>query len=442
MNWVREYLKEKTIPAQVRKTYESIVDNIKESKAVRVIEFVERFCRHSKGDFFGRPFELALFQKAFLSALFGCLKADGRRRYREAFLLVGRKNGKSTLAAAIALYCLLTERGAEVYSAATKRDQAAIIFNEAHNMVRQSPSLRRAIRKRKTDLYYERGLGVLKPLSKNANSLDGVNASLIILDEAHALTDRGIYEVLKQSQSARAEPLFVTITTAGTVRESIYDDLYSIAKDPPEDFLAVCYEGAELDNPESWFLSNPGLGTIKRLDDLESRVARAKDNPVELAGLLCKDFNVIQNTSQAWGTWAILDNPATFELTDFKDCYGIGSFDLSRVGDLTAACVLLKKEDTLYAYEHFWLPADLFKVHCDDGIPYQRWLDRGFLSLCPGGIINPDMVADWFSGLPCLVPWIYYDAWSAAQIVKKLELAGVKMDSCIGVADLGKHLAR
>lgn len=419
MNAIEEYLRLPDIPPQVRRIYEGL--SIDEKKATRPIEFIETFCKHSKGEYFGRPFKLLPFQKAFLAALYGHVNKDGRRIFREAFLYLSRKNGKSTLAAAIALYSLLTERGAEVYLAATKRDQANIIFNECYNMVRQSPELARLIRKRKSDLYYEHGLGVLKSLGRNSDTLDGLNASTVILDECHAIEGRELYEVLKQSQSARAEPLFLTITTAGTVREGIFDDLIAIARDPDESFLPVLYEGADYRRPETWILSNPGLGTIKRVDELSERVKRAEKSPVELQGLLCKDFNIISNVSKAWLSWDTLNNEAVFNVDEFKDFYGIGAFDLSMTTDLTCAAAMWVRDGIRFVEEHFWIPEDKLT----DELPYKKWLARGVLSLCSGNVINPDDIFHWLRQFT--LPYIFYDAYSARYLSLKMERAGYKM---------------
>ena len=203
-----------------------------EEKANRPIEFIERFCRHSKGEWAGQPVRLELFQKAFIQALFGFVDREtGLRRFREAFFLVGRKNGKSTLLAGLALYMLIAdgEGGAEVYSTATKYAQARLLFDECHNMVKQSPDLSRHMKKRKSDLYYVPGMSKLQPLPRNSDSLDGLNASFVIMDELHGVKDRNLYEVMRQSQSARRQPLLVMITTAGTVRECIFDDMYNHA---------------------------------------------------------------------------------------------------------------------------------------------------------------------------------------------------------------------
>jgi len=245
-------------------------------KANKPIRFIETFCKHSKGEWAGQPIKLELFQKAFIAALFGFVDKDtGLRRFREAMFYCGRKNGKSVLLSGIALYMLMAdgEGGAEVYSLASKRDQAAILFDETHNMIKQNRYLAKHVRKRKSDLYFEPTMSLFKPLAKNSNTLDGLNSSCVILDELHSIQDRNLYEVMRQSQSARQQPLLITITTAGTVREAIFDDLYGYACNvidgtfEDDTFLPILYElddREEWTDPSAWPKANPGLGTIKK----------------------------------------------------------------------------------------------------------------------------------------------------------------------------------
>ena len=361
------------VSRRVCKLYEKLAGEIKapagryiydESRANRPIEFIEEFCKHSKGEWAGKPVTLELFQKAFIAAMFGFVdKETGLRKYRETLFLVARKNGKSTMLAAIALYCMIAddEPGAEIYSTATKRDQARLLFDEAQRMVKQSPALSKYIRKRKTDLYFDAGMSKFQPLGRNSDTLDGLNASLVIMDELHGVKDRNLYEVMKQSQSARRQPLLIMITTAGTVRECIFDDMYSYAcnvidgtyKD--ESFLPVLYEldsANEWNDPAAWQKANPGLGTIKKMDDLQRKVERAKSNAADLPGILCKDFNIRQNAATAWLTFDDIENPETFDIERFRNCYAIGGADLSITTDLTSATLLFVDKETEKRYVH------------------------------------------------------------------------------------------
>lgn len=421
-----------------------------EAKASRPIAFIEKFCRHSKGEWAGKPVALELFQKAFIQALFGFVDAKtGLRRYREAFFLVGRKNGKSTLLAGLALYMLIAdgEGGAEVYSTATKYAQARLLFDECHNMIKQSPALSKHIRKRKSDLYYLPTMSKLQPLSRNSDSLDGLNASFVIMDELHGVKDRNLYEVMRQSQSARREPLLVMITTAGTVRECIFDDMYNHACEvadgviSDETFLPVLYELDKRDewtDPDAWAKANPSLGAIKKLDDLQIKVQRAKQNPVELSGVLCKEFNIRETVKTAWLSFDAINNTDTFDLEAFRGAYCIGGVDLSITTDLTCASLLFMRrgEDTKYIRQMYWLPADRLQERVQqDKIPYDKWFERGLLRLCSGNSINYADVTAWFvetvQQYELFPAWVYYDSYSARYFVEEMQMQGFTMIRCI-----------
>ncbi|WP_166626817.1 terminase large subunit [Jeotgalicoccus sp. S0W5] len=463
MNYVQEYFNEMqagriVVSNRVYRQYEKLVSEIKhhdkyifdEEKAQRPIEFIERFCKHSKGQWAGKPIELELFQKAYISALFGFVdKETGYRRYTESMFYVGRKNGKSTMLAGIALYMLIADKegGSEVYSIASKRDQANILFDEAHNMVKQSPYLSKHVRKRKSDLYFAHTFSKFMALGKNSNSLDGLNAHLTVIDELHSIQDRNLYEVMKQSQSARQEPLLIMITTAGAIRGTIFDDMYEYACNvvdgtfTDENFLPVMYELDEkkewLDS-DKWQKANPALGSVKKLEDIERKVERAKNNPNELTGLLTKDFNIRETVHSAWLTFDDINNEETFNIDDFKGYYAIGGVDLSITTDLTCATILMVDKDTQKRYVHqmYWLPKDSFEYRVTvEKIPYDKWLEQGLLRLCNGNTINYSDVTAWFLeivndyGITPL--WIYYDSYSARYFVDEMEQHGFEMIRCI-----------
>lgn len=421
-----------------------------EEKANRPIEFIERFCRHSKGEWAGQPVRLELFQKAFIQALFGFVDRDtGLRRYREAFFLVGRKNGKSTLLAGLALYMLIAdgEGGAEVYSTATKYAQARLLFDECHNMVKQSPDLSRHMKKRKSDLYYVPGMAKLQPLSRNSDSLDGLNASFVIMDELHGVKDRNLYEVMRQSQSARRQPLLVMITTAGTVRECIFDDMYNHAcavadgAITDDTFLPILYELDRRDEwmeADAWMKANPSLGAIKKTDDLTIKVQRAKQNPVELSGVLCKEFNIRETVQSAWLSFDAINCTDTFDMEEFRGAYCIGGVDLSITTDLTCASLLMMKRgsDKKYVAQMYWLPADSLQERVKrDKIPYDKWFERGLLRLCAGNSISYSDVTQWFMDMvkqyELFPAWVYYDSYSARYFVEEMQMQGFNMVRCI-----------
>ena len=421
-----------------------------EARASRPIAFIERFCKHSKGEWAGQSISLELFQKAYIQALYGFIDRDtGCRQYRESFFLVGRKNGKSTLLAGLALYMLTSdgEGGAEVYSTATKYAQARLLFDEAHNMIKQSPALARHFRKRKSDLYYEPAMSKFQPLARNSDTLDGLNASFVIMDELHGVKDRNLYEVMRQSQSARRQPLMIMITTAGTVRECIFDDMYTYAANVADGviadlhFLPILYElddRSEWTDPAAWIKANPALGAIKKPDDLTAKVERAKQNRNELSGVLCKEFNVRETVKTAWLSFDDINNEQTFDLEQFRGAYCIGGVDLSITTDLTCASLLFMKrgDDRKYIVQMYWLPADRLQERVQqDKIPYDKWFDRGLLRLCAGNSINYSDVTQWFvetvKQYDLFPAWVYYDSYSARYFVEEMQMQGFNMVRCI-----------
>ncbi|WP_214687112.1 terminase TerL endonuclease subunit [Exiguobacterium sp. s163] len=461
-NWILEYADKlksgKEITSnRVKKIYLKLAEEIRnpdpdsewiydESRADKPIEFIEQFCKHSKGEWMGRDVELDLFQKAFIAALFGFVhKLTGVRRFKETFFLVARKNGKSTLLSGIMLYMQIAdgEGGAQVVSAATKRDQAAIVFNECVNMVRQSPYLSKHLKKRKSDIYFPLTFSTMNPLSSDSNTLDGLNLHLAVIDELHAIKDRNLYEVLKQGMSARNQPLLVMITTAGTVRESIYDDMYEYAakvadgviKD--ERFLPVLYElddKKEWSDWKCWKKANPGLGSIKKIEFITEQVERAKNNPKDLPGILTKDFNVRETVAGAWLGYDEINNETTFDLEDVRGSYAIGGADLSSTTDLTCATLILMKpgSETKYVIQQYFLPEEgLEKRIIDDKIPYDKWRDRGLLTVTEGARVDYTQVTQWFIKMineyDIRPLFVGFDSWNAQYWTLEMKDTGFDM---------------
>lgn len=418
----------------------------------KAVRFVEGFCRQAEGEI-GAPIVLDLWQKAFVEMLFGWkVKATGLRRYTEAMLEVGRKNGKTTLLAGVGLYMLIAdgEGAAECYSVATKRDQAAKVFKAACNMRAQSPEIAALTKKRRNDLYVPDTFSFFTPLGANADTLDGLNAHLVIVDEMHAIRGRALYDVMKQSQSSRRQPLMLEITTAGFERESIFDDQYQYACDvidgktpePVNDFLALLYELDERDewqDESAWIKANPGLGTIKKTETLRKFVQKAKAQPKFLPTVLCKDFNVKEVTGETWLSWKDIDNKLTFDPEILRDTYAIGGCDLSSTTDLTCATLIVRRpgDDTVYVLQQYFLPEERIKEvgNGDSGgyeAPYAIWKERGFLTACPGTMIDYSMVTDWFvttcKRLEINPLWICYDRALAGYWVPEMESCGFEME--------------
>ena len=404
---------------KIKKVYKQLAKDCSRKKgfhfdikqASRVIYFVETFCRQSKGDM-GKPIKLELFQKAALQAIFGFVDDEGRRKYNEVLWIMARKNGKSCLLSAIGLYMMLGDKegGAEVDCVASKKDQAKIVFDEARNMVSQSPYLAKYIKKRRTDMYSPYNFGVFQPLSSDSNTLDGLNPHCGIIDELHSIKDRNIYDVVKQGMSARKQPLLFQITTSGMNRETIYDAQYEYAEKvlngdiADEHFLALIYEldsSNEWTDPDMWVKANPGLGPIKSLKTLTENVEKAKNDLAFRPTVLTKDFNLKNVSSDTWLTWEQLDNEETFEIEDVVNTYALGGCDLSATTDLTCATLLIRKrnDEKLYVLQHYFLPQeriDKLEATTTKEAPYKIWADRGLLTLCQGSMVNYADVTAWF----------------------------------------------
>ena len=429
MNYVREYWRkiesgEIVTSRRVKAVYGRLMEEMDspaadspyyfdEETGERPIIFIERFCKQSQGTL-GAPLRLELFQKAFIQTLFGwLLKETGYRRFRETLFLVGRKNGKSTLLAALALYMLVAdyEGAAEIYSVATKKDQARKTLTEAVNMVKQSPELRAILKKRRNDIYFPATASTFEALASDSNTLDGLNSHAVIIDELHAIRDRNLYEVMKQSTSSRRQPLVIMITTSGTVRESVFDNLYGLACDiadgkvTEDTFLPVLYEldaRAEWTDPQAWIKANPGLGTIKQYATLAAFVERAKKNPEDLPGVLCKDFNVPETSASVWLSFEDIKNDATFTMQDVYNTYAIGGCDLSATTDLTCATLLIRRsreDETVYVLQHYFIPQkriDQLDEHNSQEAPYKIWAERELLTICDGARVDYSAVTAWF----------------------------------------------
>ena len=382
-----------------------------EERANRPIEFIERFCRQSQGKL-GSSLKLELYQKAMLQAAYGFVDDDDLRRYQEILNIIGRKNGKTTLLSAIQLYMLVADReGApECYQIATARDQASKGFTECVNMVRQSAAIGKHVRKRQSDLYCDVNMGFIKALASNTNSLDGLNGHCVVIDELAAIKNRDLYDLMKQSMSARRQPMLWCITTNGFVRESIFDAQYDYASKvlsgdiKDERFLPVIYEldnRSEWTDPTKWIKANPGLGAIKDKDYLSQCVDKAKVDDTFLPTVLVKDFNLKENADAAWLSWDELANDEAIpEGATFS--YGIGGMDAADSIDLNAAKMICQRLDDpkIYVKSMYWIPqSKLDKMkdrHHPDDAPYDIWAARGLIRVVPGNKVDKRVFLEWF----------------------------------------------
>lgn len=458
-NPILEYWEEiesgKTIVSQkIYKTYKKIVSDLNstdsewfysEKRANHVIDFFEKYLRHSKGKMGGKPVLLELWEKAMLATIFGFVDIEGYRKYQKALLIVGKKNGKSLLSSGIGLYMLVAdgEAGPEVYSAATKKDQAKIIWLESKRMVKKSPALSKRVKTLVAELDVDFNDGVFKPLASDSDTLDGLNIHCALLDEVHQWKNgKPLYDILADGISAREQPLIMITSTAGVIREDIYDQEYDDATilidsyDNPElqtDERTICFiyeldNRNEWDKEECWKKANPGLGTIKRYSYLKEKVDKAKSNPRLVKNLLCKEFNIRETSGEAWLNFEQINNTVEFDVDVLKPRYGIGGVDLSATTDLCAAKLMFRFPDErkYYVCSMYWMPEDnLMKRVEEDKIPYDLWVDRGLIRLCKGNQISYKDVTQWFIEMQeehdVYLQYCGYDAWSAKYWVEDMQ---------------------
>lgn len=451
--WERIQDGREIVSDKVHRTYAMLMDEMEHPKeyhyssmrAKHIIEFFENYCMHSKGKCGGQKVVLELWEKAMLAAVFGFIDKQGLRKYRRAILIVGKKNGKSLLASGIGIYMMISdcEAGPEVYAVATKRDQASIIWKEAKRMVNHSPALRRRIKPLVAELSSESyNAGTFKPLASDSNTLDGLNIHCALMDEIHQWRNgRALYDIIADGIVAREQPLILITSTAGTVRDDIYDEVYDEAeriingyRDPngyrDDRTIAFVYEldkRSEWTEEKNWKKANPGLGSIKNLDALRHDVNQAIKNPSKVKNLVCKHFNIRETASEAWLTYEQLDNRETFDVKKLKPRYGIGGFDLSSSIDLTNATMIFQvpEDERIYVEQMYWIPEDTLdkKIH-EDKIPYDIWIEQGWCRLSPGNKIDYRLIVEWYRELQYKKDiYLYrggYDAWSATYLVEDM----------------------
>ena len=425
------------------------VDYIYDSKkAERPIYFMEHFCHHSKGKWSGKPVVLELWQKAAIEAAYGFVdKETGFRKYKKIVIYVAKKNGKSFLASGLGLYGLTSdgEGGAEVYSVATTRDQAKIVWQEAKNMVGKSPALKKRCRRTISGIYYDKENSWFSPLASKTDSLDGKNPYYILEDETWAWTDFEMVTIMEDGVSAREQPLIIETSTMGTVREKVFDTNYTYYSNiikgylglpggiVDETVLPIIYELDEIDewkSEEAWYKANPNLGISKKIDYLRNKVNKAMNDPTKLTNLLCKDLNVRQNDTESWLRFEELNNEKTYD--DFKDCYCIGGCDLSSTTDLTCATLLAYQDDEIKVKQMYFLPSNNLELKIeDDKIPYDIWIEKGLLRLSDGAKVDYHDVTKWFieqvDQFDLRPLWVGYDSWNAQYWCDEMKEYGFDM---------------
>ena len=403
------------------------------------------FLRHSKGEWAGQTFALAPWQAFVVGCLFGWQRSDGLRRFRTAYCAVPRKNGKSTLSAGLGLYLLVAdgEHGAEIYSAATSRDQARIVFDEAKRMVGSSPALKRRVGILINNLHVAASASRFMPLSSDSSTMDGLNVHGAIIDELHAHMSRHVVDVLETATGARRQPLLFEITTAGYDRHSIcfeHDD-YSIKVldgTVPDDswfaFIAAAEEGDDWTDPEVWRKANPNFGLSVKEDDLARKAEKAIALPGAQNAFRRMHLNEWTEQAERWidlAAWDACSGPVALELLRGRRCFG--GLDLSTTTDVTALAWVFPPEDEeglWYVLSRYFVPEDNLRKRAErDRVPYDLWTRQGFIEATSGNVVDYGAIEQRILADSALfqVKEIAYDPWNATHIALRLQDEGAKL---------------
>lgn len=441
----------------VRLVYEYIVNGLEKGlfffdvkKAHRAIRFIETFCHHHEGALAPKLIRLELWQKALVSVIFGVVDTEGLRQFREVFFVVGRKNGKTLLAAAIAEYMsfLDGEYGGRVYFAAPKLEQANLCFEAYHQMILQEPELSALAQKRRTDIYIAENNTTAKPLAFSAKKSDGLNVHLGVLDECASWQgDQGLkfYEVIKSSTGARRQPLILAMSTSGYVNDGIFDELmkrstrFLLGDSNEKRLLPLLYM---IDDIEKWNdinelrKANPNLGVSVSVDYMLEEIAIAEQSLSRKLEFLTKYCNVKQNSSAAWLSTQAVERMTgePLKIEDFYDTYAVAGIDLSQTRDLTAALVVIERNGELYVFAKFFLPSEkIDEATARDGVPYGIYIKRGLLIPSGTNFVDYNDCFNWLVEM-VEVHHIYplmsgYDRYSAQYLVQDMEAYGFRTDS-------------
>lgn len=462
----------------IRLVYEYIVTGIENKlfrhdlkKSNRAVTWIENHCRHVEGPLAPEPFMLEQWEKALISCIFGIVDIEtGLRVFREVLLLIGRKNGKSILASAIADYEFQVDGGfgCRVYNIAPKFDQAEIVYGNTWMMIQLDPEYiekRRAldeersathsrvdedptlVKKRASDLYLPAMNSTMKKIAFSAKKSDGFNPSLAICDEIAAWEgDKGLkqYEVMKSGMGARPEGLILSCTTAGYVNDGIFDELmkrstrFLLGDSKEKRILPFLYMIDEIDkwnDINELKKANPNLGVSVSVDYMLEEIAVAEGSLSKKAEFLCKYCCIKQNSSQAWLSTETIEKCIGDELLpeDFRGTYCVGGIDLSQTTDLTSACVVIEKDGKLNVLSHFWLPAEkIEEATARDGLPYNAYIQRGILSASGDNFIDYNDVFNWFRRLveeyEILPLKVGYDRYSAQYLIQDMKAYGFHCD--------------
>ena len=469
-NYILEYyqqIKDGTtlVGKWIRLLYETIIHGIEDGtylfdpkKADKAIKWIEKYCHHTEGPLAPGNMKLELWQKAMLSCIFGVINPkDGYRQFREVLLVVGRKNGKSLFASAIANYTFFEDGGfgTRVYCVAPKLDQADIIYNDIWTMILLEPDLKEnkedlkenTARHRMTDLFIESTNSTVKKIAFSAKKSDGFNPSLTICDEiASWQGDAGLkqYEVMKSGMGARPEGLMLSCTTSGYQNDSIYDELvkrstrYLMGESKETKLLPFLYM---IDDIEKWNdinelrKSNPNLGVSISIDYLLEEIAIAEGSLSKKVEFITKYCCLKQNSSTAWLSTQVVTRCMGDELRleDFAHNYAAGGIDLSQTTDLTSACAVIEKNGILNVFAKFWLPKERIDEASErDGVPYRIYIERGLLDPSGDNFVDYKDCYRWFVDLverfEILPLVVGYDRYSAQYLIQDMNAYGFKCD--------------
>lgn len=451
-----------TVGHWIRTLYERIISDLEskayffdQKKANKAIRFFENFCHHSKGKLAPQLVKLEAWQKALLSCVFGLVDEKGIRVYREVFIVMGRKCGKSLLASGVAEYMAYAdgERGADVYMLAPKLDQADIVFNDFWQSVSQEPDLMKITKKRKMDIYIESTNSSIKKVPFSEKKSDGFNPHLTVCDEVAAwVGDQGIkqYSVMTSALGSREQPLILSITTANYINEGIYDELFRRAtsflqgNSREKRLLPFLYQ---IDDIDKWNdlselqKSLPNLGVSVSASYILEEISKAEETLANKAEFLTKFACVKQNSSQAWintdtikKAFNVENGGNKFTLEDFRGCYALGGIDLSQTTDLTACCVLIQKDGIAYFFTKFFLPrAKIEEASMRDGLPYRIYVKRGILIESGENFVDYNDCFNWFRDLiekyEIYVLKVGLDRYCAQYLQAQMESYGFHTDT-------------
>lgn len=416
-------------------------------KANKAIKFIENFCHHSEGR--SDLLKLELWQKAIVSAIFGIVDAGGFRQFREVFIMVARKNGKTLFAAAIIAYMtyLDGEYGAKVYCLAPKLEQADLVYDAFYQIVQSDDELDEMAKKRRSDIYIEQTNTSIRRLAFNSKKSDGFNPHLAVCDEIEAWPgEQGLkqYEVMKSALGARKQPLILSISTAGYINDGIFDELVKRAtaflKGNSDEmrllpFLYMIDDVEKWDDIEEIKKANPNLGVSVSVEFYIEEIKIARLSLSKKAEFLCKYCNIKQNSSVAWLDFGDVEQAcgAALTLDDFRGCYCVAGIDLSRTTDLTAASIVIERNGKFYIFTQFFMPRDrLEQATEEENVPYGIFEKQGVLTVSGDHFVNYRDVYNWFVMLLKVYKikplYVGYDRYSAQYLIQDLQNSGFHTD--------------